>query len=282
MGKTRLGRKRKFSHHKYQTLQDKKETIENSPSYGLPLKYQFALRNVPNAVLNVPSAYNFTNVITVLLKDKVLKNQWNIIKHSELFLMLCTFITQEGEAPQPEKTIMVNTDLTWKVIVTNMNVNNEIASNVPQTLCIDSFVTLLDLVDQCTICPGIVDKDTLQLSYTGGRNGVFKDKYGNIQARNNGKSIHTTRCKVILRGQTMCEPCKLYKKTLLTMVSSQKIKSCRQEDSKNNTNADSHCPWMYLSEHEKQERINKCREDRHRSTKKIKRLEEKFKEVSEM
>lgn len=247
----------------------------------MPHQHQFLLRNVPNAVLNNTSVYNFTNITTVLLKANIFKDQWNIIKHSDIFLMLCTFITDEGKAPRPEKTIMVNTNLTWTVVLANRTINNETLKNIPATLCTATFLELLETIDQCTICPGIVSDDVDKLSQNGGRNGIFRDKKGNIKAQlTSERCIHSTSCKVILLGEAICESCKIYRKTFLTMVSNEKIKSaCRLEESYK-TASDSHCPWVFLSEEEKKIRIKSCRVERNRTAKKIQRLENKFKQVS--
>lgn len=218
MRKTRLGRKRKFCHHKYN--EKKAQTYEHCTSSGLtmPLQHQFLLRNVPSAVLNNTSVYNFTNIVTVLLKANIFKGQWNIIKHSDIFLMLCTFITDKGQAPRPEKTIMVNTNLTWTVVLANRPISNETTKNIPATLCTVTFLELLERIDQCTICPGIVSDDAEKLSQNGGRNRVFRDNKGNIKAQLTSEScIHSTSCKVILHGEAICESCKTYRKTFLTM-----------------------------------------------------------------
>jgi hypothetical protein len=117
MGKSKLGRKRKYSHQKYNNKSKGNYVIsaERHPYSGLPFQFQFSLRGVPLAVLNEPSIYNYSHVFSVLSIDKALSNQWNLVKHSELFLMLSTFTTKTSITPIPGKTVIVNTDFTWRL-----------------------------------------------------------------------------------------------------------------------------------------------------------------------
>ena len=111
MGKIRIGRVRKHSHRKYRKVTTATET-ENSHKTGfstLPLDLQFSLRDVPKAILKEPTLYNFTSVFNILSTGNILSNNWNLIKHTELFLMLCCFTTK-NEQPVARKTVIVNTD----------------------------------------------------------------------------------------------------------------------------------------------------------------------------
>ena len=98
MGKSRLGRMRKYSHRKYRSNANScvssPDGVKPIPvhSCGIPIKFQFALRNVPKAVMHQSSLYSYSCVFTSLSDDGVLNSNWNVIKHSELFLMLCTCI----------------------------------------------------------------------------------------------------------------------------------------------------------------------------------------------
>ena len=120
MGK--LGRIRKYSHSRYQkSLNSKKHDGQSSdpklPDSGwfasIPYNYQFSLRNVPSTILNEPSIENFTHIFTLLETNKTFSSQWNIIKHSQPFLMLCNFSTSGNIiAPAAKITLIINTDLT--------------------------------------------------------------------------------------------------------------------------------------------------------------------------
>ena len=130
MGK--IGRRRKHSHWFYGRSKNIQVNKENTavPSGKIssfhstvPLKYQFSLRDVPSAVLNQPSINNFTTVFSVLSKDNILKSKWNLIEHSNLFMMLCTF-TPGVTPPLPEKSIMINLDFTYKVFACNIEVTD--------------------------------------------------------------------------------------------------------------------------------------------------------------
>jgi len=66
--------------------------------------------------------------------------------------MLCAFTRVNNV---PEKTIIVNTDFTWKILTSNRNVK-EFVEDVPEELTnMESFLHLLDFVDRSSICPGI-------------------------------------------------------------------------------------------------------------------------------
>jgi len=104
-----------------------------------------------------------------LKKSNILESKWNLIKHSDLFMMLCTF-TPGVTPPVLEKSIMINLDFTCKVFACNIHVTNlkDIANEVNN---IEHFVKLLDYVDRHIVCPGIVCNDKLQqLAVSGGRN----------------------------------------------------------------------------------------------------------------
>ena len=123
MGKSKLGRVRKYANRVYQrpfeSATHDTATATATPNADLlghlPYQFLFSLRNVAPAVLHQPSICNYSRVFTILSSEGVFRNQWNLIKHSELFLMLCTFSTR-GITPVPERTVVVNTDLTWRVI----------------------------------------------------------------------------------------------------------------------------------------------------------------------
>ena len=60
MGKVKLARIRKHSHYKYK-CHSQENTVNND---NLPQNYRFILRDVPNAVLNDPSIYNYSQLFT--------------------------------------------------------------------------------------------------------------------------------------------------------------------------------------------------------------------------
>ena len=184
MGKSKLGRVRKYSNRTYQQPSESAthDTDTATPNTDLPYQFLFSLRNVAPAVLHQPSICNYSRVFTTLSNDGVFRNQWNLIKHSELFLMLCTFSTN-GITPVPERTVIVNTDLTWRVIACNSSVNDSVFNTPKHLVTLDSFLLLLDFVDKCNICTGIQNDNLVKLSMTGGRNGEFKDLHGKTKAR---------------------------------------------------------------------------------------------------
>lgn len=137
------------------------------------------------------------------------------------------------------------------------------------------------MVDKCNVCPGIQNDNLVKLSMTGGRNGEFKDLYGNTKARLLSETIRTVNCSGLTLSN-ICEPCKSYKKVLLTTYSNEKSPKYFKTEIACKTSPTSHCAWKNLCEKEKEERIKNCRQRRQSTIKKISRLEEKFKEVGMM
>ena len=107
MGK--IGRIRKHSHWNYKENRQVSSGKISSTTSTLPLKYQLSLCDIPLAVLNQPSIVNYSSVFSVLSKDNLLNHKWNLIEHTNLFMMLCTF-TPGVTPPLPEKTIIINLD----------------------------------------------------------------------------------------------------------------------------------------------------------------------------
>ena len=282
----KIGRRRKRSHRFYgrsKKIQVNKENTAvpsgkiSSFQSSVPLKYQFSLRDVPSAVLNQPSITNFTTVFSVLNKDNILKSKWNLIEHSDLFMMLCTF-APGVTPPVPEKSIMINLDFTYKVFACNILVTN--LENIPNEVShTEHFVKLLDYVDQQPVCPGIVCIEKLkQLAMSGGRNGIFKDKRGNIRGNLNESStcIRPVDCfGIVQNSNNICESCRVFRKSLLTMLSNQNAK----KQSQSATSANSHCPWKYLSTEEAELRAKNLREEKHKMAREISHLKQKFQKV---
>ena len=136
MGK--LGRIRKYSHSRYQkSLNSKKHDDQSSDPKlldsdwfaSIPYNYHFSLRNVPSTILNEPSIENFTHIFTFLETNKTFSSQWNIIKHSQPFLMLCNYSTSTDIAPAAKITLIINTDLTWNVMVEHVCVKGKWQQN---------------------------------------------------------------------------------------------------------------------------------------------------------
>ena len=278
MGK--IGRRRKHSHWFYGRSKNIQVNKENTAAPSgkisfhstVPLKYQFSLRDVPSAVLNQPSINNFTTVFSVLSKDNILKSKWNLIEHSNLFMMLCTF-TPGVTPPLPEKSIMINLDFTYKVFAGNIHVTDlkDIPNEVSHT---ERFVKLLDYVDEHSVCPGIVCNEKLeQLAMSGGRNGIFKDR-GKLNE--SSTCIRPVDCfGIVQNSNSICKSCQVFRKSLLTMLSNQNAK----KQSQSATSANSHCPWKYLSTEEAELRVKSLLEERQKMAREISHLKQKFQKV---
>ena len=203
MGK--LGRIRKYSHSRYQKFLNRKKHDGQSydpklPDFGwfasIPYNYQFFLRNVPSTILNEPSIENFTHIFTLLETNKTFSSQWNIIKHSQPFPMLCNFSTSSNIiAPAAKIILIINTDLTWNVLVGHRHVKGTIA--IPNKLRNSGdFIYLFNLFDTCLVCSGICDSELVELATAANRQGCFKDHHGNIKAELCNSTIRPINCSV--------------------------------------------------------------------------------------
>ena len=204
MGK--LGRIRKFSNRQYKSLRTKKQdhAYSESPDWvgSIPSKFQFPLRNISPTVLNKPSIENFTQIFTVLGKENAFSNQWNLIKHSQHFLMLCNFSTSDEIAPAAKRTLIVKSDLTWNVIIDYKNSNRAVVTVPVNLRNAGDFLFLFNFVDTCHVCPGICDADIINLATAGNRHGSFKDLHGNVKAQLHDDTVRPINCSGIVQANS--------------------------------------------------------------------------------
>lgn len=276
MGKVKLARKRKYSHRQY-----KLKTIPLDKPYN---KFDFHLRNLSPEIINVPSINNFSKIFEELTDKNVLVNRWTLVQHTNPFLLLSTFSTSKTTTPAAKKTVIVNEDLSWIVLIANKNVSGKVTGISNQLENPSDFIKLLDFADSCVVCPGILCNDSLiQFCKRHNNNGAFKDNRGIIKAQlMDGNIVRPTDCSYLLEAATSqpCQNCKAYRKCLLTKLSREKRKELDHKPAK--TQVNSHCPWKYLTAEEHKERVKNCREDRQKKSKRIAQLEEKFKKVNEL
>jgi len=196
--------------------------------------------------------------------------------------MLCSFEIDGDLIQVPQKTIIVNTDFTWKVLAVNKTI--DLIDGIPKHIeNLDNFLKLMDYVDCSVVCPSISDDKFRDLAMSGGRNGIFRDKHGKFKAKLSQNIIRPIDCSVIVEVGQTCQACKAFKKSLSTMISNEVARYRYPSDVKtkpSKTEVDSHCPWKFLTEEEREERVKLSQQDRKRMAQKIKNLENKFQEVS--
>lgn len=226
MGK--LGRIRKYSHRRYKTTKTKKKADDDvSPRCGwfadIPYKFQYHLRSLNDS--DKPSIESFTQIFTILEKENAFIQQWNLIKHCESFLMLCNFSTENNIAPAAKRTVIVNTDLTWNVIIGHKAMANE-ETAIPKILRnAGDFVYLFDMVDTSVVCTGICDEALVGLANSGSRHGIFKDWHGNVKGQLlDDNTIRPSNCSGIVHGGTsaLCAGCKSYRHSLFAILSKER------------------------------------------------------------
>ena len=84
--------------------------------------------------------------------------------------MLCNFSTDKTATPTARMTLIVNTDLTWKVIIGHKNTHGGIA--IPKVLRhVGDFVYLFNVIDTSVLCTGICDEKLVRLANSGNRCG---------------------------------------------------------------------------------------------------------------
>lgn len=79
----------------------------------------------------------------------------------------------------------MNTDFSWRLIVNNVSIEDLKSDGIPSQLnASGKFLQLLNFIDKVAVCHGIkADERMKELSMAGGRNGVFKDRKGNVKAK---------------------------------------------------------------------------------------------------
>lgn len=274
MGKVKLARKRKYSHRQY-----KQKTIPLDKPYN---KFDFYLRNLSSEIIKDPSINNLSKLFKELTDKNVFLNLWTLVQHKNPYLLISTFSISKTTTPAAKKTVIVSEDLSWIVLVANKNVSGKVTGISNRLENTSDFIKLLDFVDSCVVCPGISCNDSLiQFCKCHNNNGAFKDKQGIIKAQlMDGNIVRPTECSYLLEAATSqpCQNCKAYRKCLLTKLSREKRKELDRKPAK--TQVNSHCPWKYLTAEEHKKRVKNCREDRQRKSKRIAKLEEKFKKVN--
>ncbi|CAB3992699.1 male-specific lethal 3 homolog isoform X1, partial [Paramuricea clavata] len=277
MRKSRMGRRRKHSHRIYKTS----TTDIIDTDQGLPYKFQFHLRNLPATIFTHPSINNFIEVFKLLVNVDILAERWTMVNHDHSFVMLSTFCENGKLSPSVEKTVIVNEDLTWNCIIKNKNVKENVRGICNTLNDTNAFILLLDFMDACKACSGIQDNKLIELSKLKNRNGVFKDRQGNIKGElKDDDVIRPVDCCGVVpttANGNLCDCCKSYRKCLLTILLREKRKSlCEVSLVKANTKVNSHCPWKHLSEEEHKKRVNNCRQDRRQQFRQIQRLKKRF------
>ena len=169
------------------------------------------------------------------------------------------FSTDKNVTPAVRRTIIVNTDLTWKVIIGHKNINGEM--QIPKVLRhAGDFVYLFNLVDASVLCTGICDYDLVTLALSSNRCGTFKDRHGNVKAQLlDGDTIRPINCSGVVHGISgvLCEACKSYRHSLLAILSKERrlsTSSKHESPMKSRTQVNSHCPWKRLSKQERRKR----------------------------
>ena len=256
--KTHLSNNRKWSHWRFKHKDN--YTIQSPQS--LPCEISSDLLSICNLFpgRNAPSIYAYTQIFK-LLKQEDHFSEWQQIKHNDLSLTLCTFRVNKSATPVVEKTLIINTDLTWKIVICN---NIPIAldhEDVPEKVShYTSFVRLISAAENINICLGIDDTKFSEL-IKDREAGTFVDRSGNTTAIiendiNNIQIIRHIKCTNIApKGQNICNVCKSFRCNLNKIL--WKKTNCSNDNSNAvpKTHPSSHCPWKYLSEEEKRKRI---------------------------
>ncbi|CAB3991594.1 Hypothetical predicted protein [Paramuricea clavata] len=199
--------------------------------------------------------------------------------------MLSTFCENGALPPSVAKTVIVNEDLTWNCIIKNKNVKENVLGICNTLNDTNAFILLLDFMDACKACSGVQDNKLIELSKLKNRNGMFKDRQGNIKGElKNDDVIRPVDCCGVVpttANGNLCDCCKYnisYRKCLLTILLRKQL--CEVSLVKANIKVNSHCPWKHLSEEEHKERVKNCRQDRKQQFRQIQRLKKRFEDES--
>ena len=102
---------------------------------------------VEQTLLNVATHFFRFSGLTSCLPDKII---------------LCKLSVTNDDSPLITHFIVVHSDLSWKVTIHNQQVPSTCSklSRIPSKLTVESFKSLISLVDTCSVCPGHPDKQS--------------------------------------------------------------------------------------------------------------------------
>ena len=233
--------------------------MQSSKSSYLPVEVKVACLEVPTRSL--------TSEIFLHLRDRnYLKEQWHLIQHSQLFLMLSTFTIVNFESqlgPKAMKTVIVNSNRSWRVIVANKQIEPKALSNLNNRIeSSNDFLEILMYLDSSSICQAIeIENSERSFQKIFERNlnrdkGELYSRTGSVNARQE-KSIKNfteidvirhVNCTYLTDGETsMYAECVVYERNLSQIMYPSKHRNAERENvSSERTKSDSHCPWQYL------------------------------------
>ena len=271
--------------------------MQSSKSSYVPVEVKAACLEVPTRSLT--SVLSFTEIFLHLRDRNYLKEQWHLIQHSQLFLMLSTFTIVNFESqlgPKAMKTVIVNSDMSWKVIVANKQIEPNALSNLNNRIesCND-FLEILMYLDSSSICQAIeIENSERSFQKIFGRNlnrdkGELYSPTGSVNARQE-KSIRNfteidvirhVNCTYLTDGETsMCAECVVYERNLSQIMYSSKHRNAERENvSSQRTKSDSHCPWQYLDMDEARQRRKNVSRDKEMLKRRVAAIKKHFEEV---
>ena len=139
-------------------------------------------------------------------------------------IILCKLSVTNDDSPLITHFIVVHSDLSWKVTIHNQQVPSTCSklSRIPSKLTVESFKSLISLVDTCSVCPGHPDKHFVNLLESKKGKLLSKDgsKVASIDAIGvtlNGeaysKTVRHSKCELLV-GNGKCSACVTYRNSL--------------------------------------------------------------------
>ena len=165
-------------------------------------------------------------------------------------IILCKLRVTDDDSPLITHFIVVHSDLSWKVTIHNQQVPSTCSklSRIPSKLIVESFKSLILLVDTCSVCPGHPDKHFVNLLESKKGKLLSKDgsKVASIDAIGvtlNGeaysKTVRHSKCELLV-GNGKCSACVTYRDSLRKIyhrwLTQKSLSSSRQESTSSRIN----------------------------------------------
>ena len=170
---------------------------------------------------------NHPNSNLLKLKEHIEKRQlkW-VTMLSSTSLQLLSIVEKPLNAPSIERTVSINSDLSWCVYVNGQLINSDrytLLSKLSKKLSNgEDLITLLDIVLQAQLCPGNSDPEFVELIELEG--GAFKGKNQEIVAtldpNAERKTVRRYDCEILCRPTSAgvrasrCSSCRKFRNHL--------------------------------------------------------------------
>ena len=206
-------------------------------------------------------------------------------------IKVCKLTSHASSSRQPlviTHCLTVNSDMTFSLFVHNCEVKQNSCSalaSIPVELNLDSFATLLSLVDRLRVCAGHPDANYVAMATS--RKGVFKSQDGSATAtldnyapvKLNGEifaqTVRTVACEMLV-AEAKCVSCATYRATLRKLYSRWSVPRADEI-----SDPSSHANERYLNTPEKKAKLDKMKKRAQAAEREVRTLQQKVEQLTE-